>query len=291
MLGVAPSMLPNEGATYAHETVPTEFVEVDGVKLAYRSFGQPYGYPLVLLQHFTGTMDNWDPLVTNALAQKHRLILFDNRGVGSSEGETPNNVAHMAKDAITFIQALGLTQVDLLGFSLGNYVAQQIAMDQPTLVRRLVLVGGGPAGLGAENFKQVIANIEGKSAREALLYLFFEPSASSQERGEKFIQRLQARTAERSRPATQQTIGAQYQAIVGWGDLADPSFSRLSRIQQPVLVVQGRNDIMMPTSHSILLYHYLPNAQLSLYPDSGHGSMFQFSDLFAEQVSYFLHAH
>ncbi|WP_210521151.1 alpha/beta fold hydrolase [Hymenobacter terricola] len=285
-----PGAAPEPGQPHTHETVPTAYLDVNGVKVAYRSFGKADGPPLVFLQHFTGTMDNWDPLVTNALANDHRVILFDNVGVGSSDGETPTNVARMAQDAVAFLQALGLEQVDLLGFSLGNYVAQQIAMDHPQLVRRLVLVGGGPAGQGAENYKQVIANIEGKSAKEALLYLFFEPSDSSQQSGEQFLQRLQTRTAEPARPTTQQTIGAQYQAIVGWGDLPDPDFDRLKRIKQPVLVVQGRHDIMMPTVHSILLFQHLPNAQLSLYPDSGHGSLFQHARLFAEQAAYFLRA-
>lgn len=288
--GAAPMAAPEPGFSHTHETVPTEFIEVSGVKVAYRSFGKADGRPLVFLQHFTGTMDNWDPAVTNALAKVHRIILFDNVGVGSSEGETPNSVARMAQDAAAFIGALGLEEVDLLGFSLGNYIAQQVALDHSSLVRRLVLVGGGPAGQGAENFKKVIADIEGKSAKDALLYLFFEPSTTSQQGGEQFVQRLQSRTAEKSAPTTPQTIGAQYQAIVGWGDLPDPSFGRLAQIKQPVLVVQGHHDIMMPTSHSILLFQHLPDAQLSLYPDSGHGSLFQHAALFTEQAAYFLRA-
>ncbi|TGE03812.1 alpha/beta fold hydrolase [Hymenobacter fodinae] len=276
--------------TYTHETAPTQYVDVNGVPFAYRTFGKADGLPLIFLQHFTGTMDNWDPLVTNGLAQNHRVVLFDQAGVGNSGGQTPTTVAQMTRDAYDFIRALGFEKVDLLGFSLGNFIAQQLVLDHPGLARRLVLAGGAPAGQGAEEFKYVTSNLGGKSPKDILLYLFFADTASSQQQGEAFVQRLQRRTTDRDTPSTPQVFQAQYQAIVNWCTTPEPSLDRLAEIKQPALVVQGNNDTMFPTRQSVLLFEKLPNAQLSLYPDSSHGSLFQHARLFVEQVSYFLQA-
>ena len=276
--------------TYTHETAPTQYIDVAGVPFAYRTFGKADGLPLLFLQHFTGTMDNWDPLVTNGLAQNHRIVLFDNKGVGNSGGETPTTVAQMTRDTYAFIQALGFEQVDVLGFSLGNFIAQQLILDHPTLVRRVVLAGGAPVGQGAAEFKYVTSNLAGKSPKDILLYLFFAASASSQQQGEAFWERLQSRTLDRDTPSTPQVFQAQYQAIVEWCTIQDPDFARLAQIRQPALVVQGSNDTMFPTSQSVSLFEHLPNAQLSLYPDSSHGSLFQHARLFAAQVRYFLQA-
>jgi pimeloyl-ACP methyl ester carboxylesterase len=276
--------------TYTHETVPTQYIDVNGVPFAYRTFGQADGLPLIFLQHFTGTMDNWDPLVTNGLAETHRIVLFDNAGVGNSGGETPTTVAQMTRDAYAFIQALGFDKVDLLGFSLGNFIAQQLILDHPTLVRCVILAGGAPVGQGATEFKYVTSNLAGKSPKDILLYLFFAATPSSQQQGEAFVQRLQTRVVDRDRPSTPQVFQAQYQAIVNWCTQQDPEFARLAQIKQPALVVQGSNDTMFPTRESVLLFEKLPNAQLSLYPDSSHGSLFQHARLFVEQVSYFLRA-
>jgi pimeloyl-ACP methyl ester carboxylesterase len=276
--------------THTHETAPTQYIDVNGVPFAYRTFGKADGLPVIFLQHFTGTMDNWDPLVTNGLAANHRIMLFDNAGVGNSGGQTPTTVAQMTRDAYDFIQALGFEQVDLLGFSLGNFIAQQLVLDHPKLARRLILAGGTPVGQGADEFKYVTSNLGGKSPKDILLYLFFETSASSQQQGEAFVQRLQTRVVDRDRPSTPQVFQAQYQAIVDWCNQQDPEFARLAQIKQPALVVQGSNDTMFPTRESVLLFEKLPNAQLSLYPDSSHGSLFQHARLFVEQVSYFLRA-
>jgi pimeloyl-ACP methyl ester carboxylesterase len=276
--------------SYTHETAPTQYIDVNGVSFAYRTFGKADGLPLVFLQHFTGTMDNWDPLVTNGLAASHRIVLFDNAGVGNSGGQTPTTVSQMTRDAYDFIQALGLEQVDLLGFSLGNFIAQQMILDHSQLVRRLILAGGAPVGQGSDEFQYVTSNLGGKSQKDILLYLFFETSANSQQQGEAFVQRLQSRTVDRDRPSTPQVFQAQYQAIVDWCNIQDPDFARLAQIKQPALVVQGSNDTMFPTRESVLLFEKLPNAQLSLYPDSSHGSLFQHARLFVEQVRYFLQA-
>ncbi|MBO2011579.1 alpha/beta fold hydrolase [Hymenobacter negativus] len=276
--------------TYTHETAPTQYIPVNGVQFAYRTFGKADGLPLIFLQHFTGTMDNWDPLVTNGLAETHRIVLFDNVGVGNTSGETPTTVAQMTRDAYDFIQALGFERVDVLGFSLGNFIAQQLILDHPTLVRRVILAGGAPVGQGADEFKFVTSNLGGKSPKDILLYLFFAATPSSQQQGEAFIQRLQSRVVDHDIPSTVQVFQAQYRAIVDWCNIPDPEFTRLAQITQPALVVQGSNDTMFPTSQSVLLFQHLPNAQLSLYPDSSHGSLFQHARLFAEQVRYFLQA-
>jgi pimeloyl-ACP methyl ester carboxylesterase len=276
--------------TYTHETAPTQYVPVNGAQFAYRTFGKADGLPLLFLQHFTGTMDNWDPLVTNGLAQNHQVVIFDNAGIGNSGGETPPTVAQMTRDTYAFIQALGFEKIDVLGFSLGNFIAQQLILDHPTLVRRVILVGGAPVGQGADNFKYVIGNIADKPMKERLLYLFFEATASSQQQGEAFLERLESRSTDRDTPSTMQVFQAQYQAIVDWCSIPDPSFARLAQIKQPALVVQGSNDTMFPTSQSVLLFQHLTNAQLSLYSDSGHGSLFQHARLFVAQATYFLQA-
>lgn len=281
-------MLPTNNT---HETAPTQFVDVNGTNYAYRTFGKTGGVPLIFLQHFTGTMDNWDPLVTNGLARTHQVVLFDNAGVGSSAGETPTSVASMAQDAAAFIRALGFERVDVLGFSLGNFVAQQLTLDHPELVQRLILVGGGPVGQGSDAFVTAMGNVGTQAQKHPLLYLFFEPSAASQQLGEAFVQRLESRATDRDQATSQAAVGAQYQAIVGWGEVQDPEFARLRQITQPALVVNGSNDIMVPTSQSNLLFQHLPAAQLSLYPDAGHGSLFQYPALFVEQATYFLETH
>ena len=210
-----------------HNTAPTRFVEADGVSFAYRRFGEPVGTPIVLLQHFMGNLDNYDPAITDALAMGREVILTDNAGVGLSTGTAPETVAGMARDAASVIDALGLEQVDVFGFSMGGYVAQQIALDRPELVRRMVLVGTGPRGG------------DGAAAR-------------------------------------------------AWGKAAPGSFDYLKTIRQPALVVNGSNDVVVATINSYILQQNLPDAELVLFPDSNHGSQFQFADRFVEYVTRFL---
>jgi pimeloyl-ACP methyl ester carboxylesterase len=272
----------------AHTT--TRFIETDGVKYAYRRLGPPSGVPLVCLPHFTGTMDSWDPLVVDGFARNRPVILFDNRGVSRSGGSTPDSVAAMARDAVAFIAALGLKRVDLLGFSLGGFVAQVIAADYPTLVRRLILVGTGPeGGEGIRNLPRVLEEARQRSEGDPRRYLFFDQSLTSQAAGLAFLQRLAQRTADRDPESSQETVDAQFAAIMAWGaDGNGSSAQRLQRIGQPVLVVNGKNDIMVPTSNSYTLFQGLPNARLTLYPDSGHGSLFQYPERFVEEGVRFL---
>jgi pimeloyl-ACP methyl ester carboxylesterase len=274
-----------------HETAPTRFIEANGIRYAYRRFGKESGVPLVFLQHFRGTMDNWDPMITNGFAPDRPVVLFDNAGVGLSGGETPDNVADMARHAVAFIGALGLMQVDLLGFSLGGFVAQQVTLGHPDLVRRVVLAGTGPqGGEGMDRFTPAVEAVatKEKSGPESLLFLFFEPTATSQAAGRAFLQRLGARTTDRDEPSSLQTRDAQLKAIQAWGVPEGERYSRLKQIRQPVFVANGTNDIMVPTVNSFILSQRLPNAYLILYPDSGHGFLFQYAGLFVEHVSRFL---
>jgi len=267
-------------------TAETRFVEADGIRFAYRRLGRRDGVPLVLLQHFTGTMDTWDPDVVDGLAVACPVILFDNAGVSRSSGTTPTNVRDMARHALAFIRALGLEQVDLLGFSLGGFVAQILAAEHPDLVRRVILAGTGPeGGEGIANLPQVLEQAQQHSPEELRLFLFFSWSGAGQAKGRAFIERQARRTVDRDPPSGEQTVGAQFQAIVAWGSgsSADGA-ARLRRITQPVLVVNGKADIMVPTGNSYYLFHELPNARVVLYPDSGHGALFQYADLFVQEA-------
>lgn len=272
--------LPGQGGT--------EYIDVDGIRTAYRRLGPADGIPLLLLQHFTGTMDNWDPAVVQALAARRPVILIDNAGVGASDGATPDKVDAMTAHVIAFIEAMALPRIDVLGFSLGSFIAQQLAQRRPELLRKVILVGGCPPGQGAASFRKVIADIAGKSAADILLQLFFTASQASRALGAEFIGRLSFRD-ERGPNPPEQVFGAQYQAIVTWCESAFDA-TTLAGISHPVLVVQGSHDTMFPTSQSVSLFETLPNAQLSLYPDSGHASLFQYPALFAEQANFFLAA-
>jgi pimeloyl-ACP methyl ester carboxylesterase len=278
-------------APQTYEMTPTRFVEANNIRYAYRSFGKEAGVPLVFLQHFRGTLDNWDPAVVNGLAKNQPVVLFDSAGIGRSGGETPDNVAEMVRHAVAVIKALGLTQVDLLGFSLGGFVAQQVTLDRPDLVRRVILAGTGPqGGEGMDKYSpevQAIAAQE-RSKPENLLFLFFAPTETSQAAGRAFLGRLGVRKEDREPPSNDQVRRAQLVAIQAWGRPQGERYARLREIKHPVLVVNGNNDVMIPTINSYILAQHLPNAQLILYPDSGHGALFQYPELFVEHASLFL---
>jgi pimeloyl-ACP methyl ester carboxylesterase len=278
--------MPNDLSAIA----PTTFVDADGVRFAYRRFGAADGVPLVFLQHFTGTMDGWDPAVVDGFARALPVVLFDNAGVSRSSGTTPDTVQGTADDAVAFIAALGLTRVDLLGFSLGGFVAQVVAAQHPHLVRRIILAGTGPeGGEGIENLGQIVAQAQQATPAEPRLYLFFDGTESSQRAGRAFIERQARRTTDRDPDAAEGTINAQFHTIVGWGRSRGPEGTRrLQGIEQPVLVVNGKSDVMVPTINSYALFQGLPDARLILYPDSGHGALFQYSDAFAREGLQFL---
>jgi pimeloyl-ACP methyl ester carboxylesterase len=274
---------------YMHTTAPTRFVDVGGTRFAYRRFGKPTGTPVVLLQHFMGNLDNYDPAITDALAMGREVILTDNAGVGLSTGAAPETVAGMAADAPSLIDALGLQQIDLFGFSMGGFVAQQIAVDRPELLRRLILVGTGPrGGDGMGQLRPDVAPLFGKVYEpQDLMWLpiFFSPSEESQAAGRRFLERIRARTEDRDAPVSEATVTAHAAAAAEWGA---GSFDYLRGISQPTMVVNGNDDIVVSTLNSYILQQNLPNAELILFPDSNHGSHFQFADQFNRYATDFL---
>ena len=280
-----------EGAS--NTTAPTQFIETRLETYAYRRFGNGAAPPLVFLQHFTGTLDNWDPAVTDALAQGREVILFESAGVGRSTGEVPTNIAGMTEHLLAFADGLGLTQIDLLGFSLGGMVAQQAALDRPSLVRRMLLVGTGPRG-GEDIMhleKPELSKILGDpslSGYQVLVKLFFTPSESSQAAGQAFATRLAARTQDREPVSGPNVAQAQLAAFRAWERVDGERFGELRRIAQPCLVVNGMFDTMIPVRNSYLLAEHLPDAMLLIYPDAGHGSLFQFHDSFVQHAKLFL---
>ena len=279
---------------HTHETAPTQFVEANGVRFAYRRFGNAGGVPLVFNQHFTGTMDHWDPAVTNGLAKEREVILFNNSGVSSSSGEVPTTIAGMGANAIAFIKGLGLTKVDVLGFSIGGFVAQEITLRAPDLVRNLVLVATGPRGgqgMGALTPEaQKIFSAMYDPADHLWLAVHFTASKASQAAGHEFLKRLRLRSKDRDPDVNEKVAPAQIEAIGKWG-AAQKAFDYLKAIKQPTLVVNGSKDVIVYTVNSFILEQNLPNAQLILYPDASHGSQYQYPDLFVRHVSMFLSAN
>jgi len=268
---------------------PSQSVDVGGTSFVYRELGAKGGVPLILLHHLTAVLDDWDPALVDGLAAEHHVIAFDNRGVGGSGGTTPASVEEMARDAIAFIRALGLTKVDLLGFSLGGFVAQVIALEEPGLVRKIIIAGSGPAGgEGISHMGAVLQDAlakAGASGKHPKHFLFFSQTSDGQAAANAFLGRLNERTDDRDAGVSNETIGAQLTAIHAWGQ-GDPS--RLGEIQHPVLVANGDDDVMAPTINSFELARRLPNAQLSIFPDASHGSIFQYYPVFVQQALTFL---
>jgi pimeloyl-ACP methyl ester carboxylesterase len=280
-------------AEASNVTAPTQFISSKLEKYAYRRFGKGSGLPLLCLQHFTGTLDNWDPAVTDALASGREVVLFESAGLGRSTGEVPTSIPGMAAHALAFLDALGLSQVDILGFSLGGMVAQQIALERPSLVRKMLLVGTAPEGgedimhMEKPELKKITddPNLPGL---QRLVKLFFAPSASSQAAGEAFIARLAQRKQDREPLSGPNVAKAQIAAFRAWEAFTGERFAKLRKINQPCLVANGVFDIMIPVRNSYMLGEHLPNAMLITYPDAGHGSLFQFHESFVRKASEFL---
>jgi len=275
-----------------HQSAPTQFVEANGVRFAYRRFGKSGGVPLVFNQHFTGTMDHWDPAVTDGLATEREVILFNNAGVSSSSGEVSARIEKMGINAVTFIKALGLPKVDVLGFSIGGFVAQEIALQAPDLVRRLVLVGTGPrGGEGMATLTPEAQEIFGASYDEPdhlWLRVHFTRSENSQAAGRAFLRRFRLRAENRDPEVNEKAAPAQIEAISEWGMPRERPFDYLKSIRQPTLVINGSSDVIIYTVNSFILQQNLPNAQLILYPDANHGSQYQYPKRFVQHVSLFL---
>jgi pimeloyl-ACP methyl ester carboxylesterase len=274
-------------------TAPTQFIETGRETYAYRRFGAGAGPPLVFLQHFTGTLDNWDSAVADQLAGGREVVLFESAGVGRSSGEVPTTIAGMTEHLFAFVDALGLTQIDLLGFSLGGMVAQQAALERPSLVRRMLLVGTAPKGgedimhLEKPELRKILED-PSLSGYQVLVKLFFTSSESSQAAGQAFVTRLLARSEDREPLSGPKVAQAQIAAFRAWERVEGERFGELRRITQPCMVVNGMLDTMIPVRNSYLLAEHLPNAMLLIYPDAGHGSLFQFPDSFVRQATLFL---
>ena len=274
-------------------TAPTRFLDGGKEKYAYRRFGAGSGLPLLCLQHFTGTMDNWDPAVTDPLASEREVILFESSGIGRSSGSVPNTIAGMASHALAFLDGLGIGTCDVLGFSLGGMVAQQMALERPAIFRRMLLVGTAPRG-GEDIMhleKPSLAKPLGDPSLQGyavLQKIFFAPTKSSQAAGAAFIERLMQRSEDREPISGPAVAQAQMAAFREWEQFSGERFSELWKIQHPTLVLNGVYDEMIPVLNSYWLSAHLPNAVLVTYPDSGHGSLFQFHESFTEQAAAFL---
>lgn len=274
-----------------HQDVATQTVDVGGTRFAYRDLGPRNGVPVIFLTHLTAVLDNWDPRVVDGIAAQRRVITFDNRGVGASEGTVPDSVEEMARDTIAFITALGLKEVDLLGLSLGGFVSQSAAQQAPHLVRRMILAGTGPAGgTGIDKITSltIFDIIRGAlTFKDPKTYLFFTRTPNGRQAAKAFLARIEERTKGRDKPISLAAIGRQLKAIKAFG-LQRPA--DLSRITQPVLAVNGDHDRMVPTSNTRDLAKRLPNAELVIYEDGGHGAIFQYHEAFVAKALAFLAA-
>ena len=281
--------------TYTAITVPTQFVEANGIRFAYRRWGKPGGIPLVFTQHFAGNLDNWDPAVLDGLTPEREVILFNNAGIASSTGEVPSTFAGMARNAEAFIDALGLKQIDLLGFSIGGMVAQQIVIDRPELIRKLILIGTAPrnmdAGNGEGHITPETASVFGAAynpPENLWLKVFFTDSEASQAAGRAFLKRYLSRTENRDASISEKVAPAQIAAVGEWGAQPGERFTYLKNIHHPTLVVSGNHDVIVYTVNSLHLVQNLPNAKLILYPDSNHGSWYQNHEDFVFEANRFL---
>ena len=279
----------NAPSTYAEAAI-RRITAGSGIEYAYRDLGEG-DVPLVLLQHFRGNLDNWDPALVDALASDRRVVAFDNVGVGATTGTTPNTVEEMAHGAIAFVEAMSLQRVDLLGFSIGSFVAQEIALIRPDLLRRVVLASSAPQGAAGMHgwAPEVIGAVgEPETNPQGYLDVFFAPTNTSREAGQQAAGRIFGRTTERDEPTTWQTRQAQYDAVCAWGIPNHSLLQRVAAIDLPVFVANGDSDPMILPRYSNLLAGLLPNARLTIYPDSAHGFLFQHHSRFAADVNAFL---
>jgi pimeloyl-ACP methyl ester carboxylesterase len=277
-------------STHTSLTAPTQFAETHGIQFAYRRWGKPGGLPIVFLNYFTGNLDDWDPSITDGFAADHDVIVFNSKGVASSDGETPTTVAEMARDAVAFCDALGLRQFHVVGFSLGGMIAQQMALEYPGRIQRIILLGTGPRGGEGMEFAELSAE-EQADPVQFLLAAFFAPTETSQTAGRAYLNRLAARTHDRDPPVSPKTAEAQLQAIRKWGTVpANHRYATLKNIKHPTLIVHGNKDIVVQPMNALILAQHLPNAQLIVFPDASHGAQSQHAELFLKHAKLFLNA-
>ena len=274
-----------------YATAPNQVIRADdGIDYAYREIGSGT-VPLVLLQHFRGNLENWDPALVDALAEQRRVVAFDNVGVGATTGTTPNTIEQMARDAITFIAALNVAQADILGFSIGSFVAQEIALIRPDVVRRIVLASSAPRGAaGMHGWAREVINAVGRPQPDPNGYLdvFFTSSPASRQAGQKTLGRIYARQNDADPPTTWATRQAQYDAVCDWGIPNHAALQRVSAISHPVFIAQGDSDPMILPHFSYLLAGLIPQASVKIYPDAAHGFLFQHHIEFVADVAAFL---
>ena len=277
------------GRGTAYRDAPTKSVSVGGTRFVYRELGLDTDVPVIFVNHLAANLDNWDPRVVDGIAAKHRVITFDNRGVGASQGKTPDSIEAMAKDTVAFIRALGFDHVDLLGFSMGGFISQVIAQQEPALVRKIILAGTGPAGGDGIVNVTKLSYLDTFTAlatfKDPKELLFFTRTTNGKSEANAFVKRLQERTDDRDKAITLRAFRTQLKAIHAWG-LERPA--DLSRIQHHVLVANGDDDRMVPTGNSYDLARRLPNATLRIYPDAGHGGIFQAHERFVPEALEFL---
>ena len=282
-------MRTNDVAVQAWRDTPTKALVIDGTPFAYRELGKSSGIPVIFLHHFTAVLDDWDPRVIDGIAAQHRVIAFDNRGVGGSGSKVPHRLEDMAADAIAFIRALGYQQVDLFGFSLGGAVAQLVALQAPDLVRRMVLAGTGPRGGGGIwKMPFIVGGAYAKAIatrKDPRHFLFFPRTEEGKLAASAYFARLAERTRDLDRPISRQAGLAQLRAITSGGLHAPDD---LSAIKAPVLVANGVHDLMVASGHSADMASRLPDATLIFYPRSGHGGVFQHHQEFVPEVLTFL---
>lgn len=274
--------------TATQQTAPDLFVETGGTRFAYREIGQDSGTPLLLLNRYRGVMDDLDPDTVNRLARSRRVVVFDNAGIGLSTGTTPDSVSGMAAGAVAFITALFADPVDILGFSLGGYVAQRLTLDYPALVRKLILAGTGAGGgeqPGAEIRPHTSAPV---LTREDLAFLFFPADDAGAAIGAAHWERIHSRVPAREPELTAAAFAAHVAAVGKWRAGEGSPLKQLHEIRQPVLIANGDDDRMVPTSNSVAMQQEIANAQLIIYPHAGHGFLFQYADLFSEHATRFL---
>ena len=271
-----------------HESAPTQFVQVGDVRIAYRRFGKRGAPPLLLLNYFAANMDDWDPKITNGFAAERDVIIFDYPGIGRSTGTASSTVAAMTKDLVGFCRALCLDNFDIVGFSLGGMIAQQLAFEFPSMARRIILLGTGPRGGEGMTFTELSVD-ELDDPASLLMYAFFTPSDASKAAGRAYLERLKLRATDRDEPVSRQAATTQLEAIREWGGIpSENRFAVLSQIHQPTLIVHGNKDVVVMPINAFLLAQHLPNAQLIMYPDASHGAQSQHAEAFLEHARLFL---
>jgi len=274
-----------------YSQAPNRFITgANGIEYAYRETGSG-AVPLVLLIHFRGNLDSWDPALIDALASNRQVVAFDNAGVGGSGGATPRTVAEMARDAIAFLDAMNIDRADILGFSLGSFVAQEIALIRPDVVRRLVLASSAPQGAaGMHGWAPDVIDAVGarQSIPDRVLDVFYAPSSSSRQAGQQAFARMFARTTDRDKATSWESRLAQYDAVCAWGVPNHALLQRVSAIDVPTFIANGDSDPMILPHYSYLLAGLIPRARVKIYPDSAHGFLFQHHAEFAADVESFL---